>query len=138
MKKLSKLADKNYRILIVDDMSVVRKILTKILNNIGIESIIEADDGMSGWRKVEELKNKNETFDLIISDWNMMGTTGIEFLQMIREDDLVAQTPFIILSAETDAKHVKMAIQAGANGFISKPFTQLEIYKKLLNILEKK
>lgn len=73
--------DRNTRILVVDDMLTMRKIVSKILRELGFSQITEAHDGADAWKKAQA-----GDFGLIISDWNMPNCTGLEFLKMIRAD----------------------------------------------------
>ncbi|MGE4553127.1 MAG: response regulator, partial [Desulfovibrionaceae bacterium] len=71
--------DKKMRILVVDDFSTMRKIVKNILRQIGLENVVEADDGTSAW----DILNR-DNIDFIVSDWNMPKMTGIELLRKVR------------------------------------------------------
>jgi two-component system, chemotaxis family, chemotaxis protein CheY len=107
------------RILIVDDMLTIRKITKKTLNELHFKKIEEASTGAEAWQII----SKEPPFDLIICDWNMPKMTGLELLQKIRSTPEIAETPFILLTAESDMAQVKTAIQAGVDDYILKPFT---------------
>jgi two-component system chemotaxis response regulator CheY len=104
----------NLTILIVDDSEAMRTMIKHMLESAGYLNIIEADDGYSALKIL-----KTQQVDLIFSDWNMYGMTGIELLKKVREDSNI---PFIMLSVEGGAVSVNKAIEYGANDFISKPF----------------
>ncbi|MBF0588588.1 MAG: response regulator [Magnetococcales bacterium] len=105
------------RILIVDDSSVMRKIVTRGLRQAGfaIDEILEAGDGQQG---LEVLSN--QTVDLILSDWNMPNMDGLTF---VREARKTIQTPIVMVTTEGGEGKVNEAIASGANGHIKKPFT---------------
>ena len=81
------------KILIVDDMLTMRKIVSKVLREIGFTDITEACDGKEAWDK---LNSASEPFGLIISDWNMPNMTGLEFLKQVRDSEKFKKTPFCL------------------------------------------
>lgn len=123
--------NKNISILIVDDNEPIRTIIRRILENEGYVHFIEAEDGISAYRIL-----KSQKIDLIISDWNMLGMTGIELLTMIREDREMARTPFIMVSVEGLNISINRAFKSGASDFISKPFTSKELIESINRVME--
>lgn len=126
--------DPKIRILIADDMMTMRKIVAKSLKEIGFSDIIEAADGAKAW---EALMASETPVSLIVSDWNMPNSTGLDLLKQVRANERYQKTPFVLLTAEAEAKQVSEALQAGVSGYVVKPFTvtalksQLEVvYKK--------
>jgi two-component system chemotaxis response regulator CheY len=126
--------DPKTKILIVDDMLTIRKIVTKILREIGFVDITEAVDGQEAWERAQTGK-----FGLIISDWNMPKCSGLEFLKKIRADQNLAHTPFLLVTAEAERDQVAEAIKSGVDQYVVKPFsrdglkTKLEMtYKKIM------
>jgi two-component system, chemotaxis family, chemotaxis protein CheY len=119
---------KNIKILIVDDNDLMRNIIKRILECEGYKTFAEASDGSSAFNVL-----KSQKVDLIFSDWNMLGMTGIELLKKVREDDSIGKTPFIMLSVEGGAVSIDKAIKYGASAFMTKPFTK----KSLIQTLEK-
>ena len=107
------------KILIVDDMLTIRKITKKTLVDMHFKHIQEASTGMEAWQII----SKSPPFDFIICDWNMPKMTGLEVLQKIRSTPELAETPFILLTAESDIAQVKTAIDAGVDDYVLKPFT---------------
>lgn len=87
-------ADRNLRILVVDDFSTMRKIIKNILRQLGFNNVVEADDGTTAW---ETLNRDN--IDFIISDWNMPQMTGIELLRKVRGSEEYATTPFLMVNS---------------------------------------
>jgi two-component system chemotaxis response regulator CheY len=122
------------KVLILDDMMTMRKIVTKTLKEIGFVDILEAADGNQGW---ELLSTLNPPVQLIISDWNMPNCTGLELLKKVRADARYQKVPFILLTAESEAHQVAQALSIGVSGYIIKPFTSDSIREKLEQIHKK-
>jgi two-component system chemotaxis response regulator CheY len=119
--------DINMRVLVVDDMQAMIKVVIKILNSLGINNISTANDGKEALELLD-----SSSFDLIISDWNMPNINGLELLKTVRADEKLKHIPFIMLTAESQKEHFLEAIKAKVTSYISKPFTA-EIFKKKLN-----
>ena len=120
------------RALIVDDSSVMRKIVERSLRQAGMESLIIAEAG-SGVEGLEVLKAQR--FDLILSDINMPSMDGLEFVRQLRGQQLADGVPVVMITTESSEEHVKHAIQAGANGYIRKPFTADQVKQRVLPLL---
>ena len=125
-------ADKNMRILVVDDFSTMRKIIKNILRQLGYNNVTEADDGTTGW---ETLNRDN--IDFIISDWNMPQMTGIELLRKVRSSEEYASTPFLMVTAEAQQENIIEAVQAKVSNDIVKPFTAETLGQKIDKIFDK-
>ena len=119
-------ADKNMRILVVDDFSTMRKIIKNILRQLGFNNVVEADDGTTAW---ETLNRDN--IDFIISDWNMPQMTGIELLRKVRASEEFADMPFLMVTAEAQQENVIEAVQARVSNYIVKPFTAETMKQKI-------
>jgi two-component system, chemotaxis family, chemotaxis protein CheY len=124
------MVDKNMRILVIDDALTMRRIVINLLRQLGFTNMNEADDGTTGWEKLNQ-----ETFDLIISDWNMPKMTGIDLLRKVRADDKYARTPFIMVTAEGKRENVIAAVQAGVSNYIVKPFNAATLKEKLVKVI---
>ena len=107
------------RILVVDDMLTIRKIAKKILGELHFSNIREAADGLEAWNII----SNEEPFDIIFSDWNMPRMNGLELLHKLRSHPEYSEIPFIMLTAESDMDHVRIAAEAGVDNYILKPFT---------------
>ena len=121
------------RALIVDDSSVMRKIVERSLRQAGLDPLIvhEAGNGADG---LELLKVK--TVDLILSDINMPAMDGLEFLRQLRAQNLAPGVPVVMITTESSEEHVKQAILAGAQGYIRKPFTAEQVKERVLPLLD--
>ena len=105
-------------VLVVDDFATMRKIIKNVLKQIGIESVIEAENG-----KLALDVLKKEAIDLIISDWIMPEMTGIDFLKACKSDDAIKGIPFLMVTAEAQKGCIMEAIKSGVDNYIVKPFT---------------
>ncbi len=110
--------DLKMKILVVDDMSTMRRIIKNALRQLGFLNIEEAEDGQVALQKV-----KQWPVDLIITDWNMPNMDGLDLLKAIREDPTYKQIPVLMVTAQAEQKSVLEAIRAGATNYIVKPFT---------------
>jgi two-component system chemotaxis response regulator CheY len=121
------------RILIVDDSSVMRKIVERALRQAGLDPLVvhEAGSGIDG---LELLRVKQ--VDLIVSDINMPSMDGLEFLRQIKAQNLAPGVPVVMITTESSEEHVKQAILAGAKGYIRKPFTAEQVKERVLPLLK--
>ncbi len=120
------------KILIVDDMSTMRKIVKKIMRDLGYSNFDEAADGNQAWEKVQA-----GSFDLIVSDWNMPNCSGLDFLKRVRSDPRVSKTPFLLVTAEAEQHQVAEAIRSGVDQYVVKPFTTDSLKAKLESAYKK-
>lgn len=120
------------RALIVDDSSVMRKIVERSLRQAGLESLVVFEAG-SGIEGLEILKSKE--VDLILSDINMPSMDGLEFVRQIHSQHLAPEVPVVMITTESSEEHVKQAILAGARGYIRKPFTADQVKQRVLPLL---
>ena len=107
------------RVLVVDDSSTMRKIVSRSLRQAGLEfdEILEASDGQEALNVLE-----NENVDLILSDINMPNMDGLEFLRQKKENDAIKNIPVVMITTEGGADIIGEAKQLGAAGSIKKPF----------------
>src|SRR5580698_2736100 len=120
------------RTLIVDDSSVMRKIVERALRQAGLDTLVvlEASNGAEG---LDLLRTKQ--VDLILSDINMPSMDGLEFLRQLKAQRLALDVPVVMITTESSEEHVKQAIQAGAKGYIRKPFTAEQVKERVLPLL---
>lgn len=110
----------NTKILIVDDMMTMRKIVMKTLKELGFSNFAEAPDGAKAW---EMLSSPDSGFGLVVSDWNMPNATGLDLLKRVRSDSRFSKMPFFLVTAENEKEQVVEAMKVGVSGYIIKPFT---------------
>ncbi|HSI21467.1 MAG TPA: chemotaxis response regulator CheY [Methylophilaceae bacterium] len=126
------MADKNLKILIVDDFSTMRRIVRNLLKELGFTNADEAEDGVVALQKL-----KSGSFQFVVSDWNMPNMTGIELLRAIRADADLKHLPVLMVTAEAKKENIIEAAQAGASGYVVKPFTAATLEEKLNKVFEK-
>ena len=124
--------DKNIKILVVDDFPTMRRIIRNLLKELGFTNVDEAEDGAAGLEKV-----KDGSFQFVVSDWNMSNMDGLTMLQTIRATPEIAKTPVLMVTAEAKKENIIAAAQAGANGYVVKPFTAATLDEKITKIFEK-
>ena len=122
----------NTKFLVVDDFSTMRRILRNLLKNLGYLNVDEAEDGNSAL-----LKLRSDSFDFVITDWNMAGMDGLQLLKEIRMDEKLSMLPVLMVTAEAKKENIVAAAQAGASGYIVKPFTAATLDEKITKIFEK-
>ena len=113
-------------VLVVDDVASMRNILCLMLNRLGFETVVTADDARQALQKLEQ-----GDFGLVISDWQMDGMTGLELLNKTREIPELQNIPIILVSAQSSEQNSAAAKSAGAQGYLVKPF-RLEILKSTI------
>jgi len=123
------MADKNMKFLVVDDFSTMRRIVRNLLKDLGFANVEEAEDGVIALQML-----KAGEFDFVISDWNMPNMDGLTLLQSIRADERLKKLPVMMVTAEAKKENIVAAAQAGANGYVVKPFTAATLDEKLNKI----
>lgn len=118
--------------LIVDDSSVMRKIVERALRQAGLDSIT-VHEAATGVEALEVLRSCR--VDLILSDINMPSMDGLEFLRQLSLQKLAVGVPVVMITTESSEEHVRQAIQAGARGYIRKPFTAEQVKERVLPLL---
>jgi two-component system, chemotaxis family, chemotaxis protein CheY len=123
-KNLVKLPD--VKVLIIDDDSMMRDLVRRMLRRLGIEGASDATDGAEGIRRIEV---DGAEFGLVICDWNMPDTTGLEVLKSVRTTR--RDLPFLMLTGRGDAASVVAARQSGVSAYMVKPFSMAEFETKI-------
>jgi len=116
------------KIVVVDDSTAIRQSITYVLQQGGYE-VSEAKDGLDGLAVL----SKMSTVDLIITDVNMPNMDGISFIRKVRENPQFKFTPIIVLTTESQGSKMNEGKEAGATGWIVKPFSS----EKLLGVVKK-
>ncbi|MBA4381609.1 MAG: chemotaxis protein CheY [Sideroxydans sp.] len=119
----------NTKFLVVDDFSTMRRIVRNLLKELGFSNVQEAEDGVDALNKL-----RGDQFDFVVSDWNMPNMTGIELLRAIRADASLKHLPVLMVTAEAKKENIIEAAQAGASGYVVKPFTAATLDEKLKKI----
>lgn len=126
------MADKNLKFLVVDDFSTMRRIVRNLLKELGFSNVEEAEDGAVALQMLH-----GGGFDFVIADWNMPNMDGLAMLQNIRADEALKKLPVLMVTAEAKKENIVTAAQAGASGYVVKPFTAATLDEKLNKIFEK-
>ncbi len=121
--------DTSIKVLVVDDMSTMRRILKNVLKQIGFSNLVEAENGQDALNKL-----KVGDIGLIVSDWNMPVMPGIELLRTVRADAELKHLPFLMVTAEAQKENIIEAVQAGVSNYVVKPFTAEALQGKLEKI----
>ena len=117
--------------LVVDDSQSMRRILARVLKNMGCGAVFEAYNVRQAWEQLDK-----EHIDFIVSDWNMPGKKGIDLLKEVRSSERYKDVPFLMVSAEATADVILEAIKSGVNNYLPKPFTPDILQKKIEVILD--
>lgn len=112
------------RVLVADDSSTMRKIILRSLQAVGVTDTTEAADGAEAVALF-----KPGEYQMVLTDWNMPGKTGLEVIQEIRAQD--PNVPIIMITTEAEKGRVMQAIQAGVSDYLVKPFTADTLREKL-------
>jgi len=120
------------KFLIVDDFSTMRRIVRNLLKEIGYANADEAEDGVAALAKL-----KGGSFDFVVSDINMPNMNGFELLAQIKADPTLKHIPVLMVTAEAKKEDIVTAAQAGASGYIVKPFTKATLEEKLQKIVQR-
>jgi two-component system chemotaxis response regulator CheY len=129
---MDKNIDFRMKVLVADDFATMRKIVRNILKQIGFDNIVEAEDGQAA---VQVLRNEN--IGLVVTDWNMPNMSGLELLEKIRSDPKTAHLPVLMVTAEGLKENVVVAVKAGVNNYVVKPFTAEILQEKIEQIFKK-
>jgi two-component system chemotaxis response regulator CheY len=126
------MADPNMKFLVVDDFSTMRRIVRNLLKELGFTNVDEAEDGVAALQKLG-----SSSFDFVVTDWNMPNMDGLTLLQTIRKTPQFKDLPVLMITAEAKKENIIAAAQAGASGYIVKPFTAATLSEKLEKIFDK-
>ncbi|NOU10189.1 MAG: response regulator [Nitrospira sp. CG24B] len=119
------------KVLVVDDMVTMRRIVKNILKQLGFGNVDEAENGQEALQKL-----RADTFGFVVSDWNMPIMTGIEMLRAIRADEKLKTIPVLMVTAEAQQNNLIEAVQAGVSNYIVKPFTAETMQEKIGKIFK--
>ncbi len=123
-------ATKKYSVLVIEDDPASRILIVELLQAMGIDDVVESGDGKDALLKLYW----NEV-DLVISDWRMPEMNGLEFYKKAKEEGLIENTPFLMVSAENEKIKVIEAGKEGIRDYIVKPIDLLLMQKKIQKLL---
>ena len=122
-------AEKDLKILVVDDFSATRKIVVNYLSKLGYKNTVEAEDGFSALARL-----KSALFDLVVADWSMSDMSGLDLLKQMRADSDLKHIPVLMVTSEDLHGNIVTAIKAGLNDYIVRPFEEHTFKQKLEKI----
>ena len=115
------------KLLLVDDSSTMRRIQKTQLTNLGVSTVLEAENG----ELALSVLSQNMPVDVVLLDWNMPVMDGITFLRQARAKPEYKDVKIIMCTSESEKERVVEALKAGANNYIVKPFTPQALKEKL-------
>jgi len=115
--------------LVVDDSALTRRILVNTLRAIGFTVVVEAADASSA------IAQCTPDLDIIVTDWNMPGMTGVEMVRTIRSTPSLARIPVLLVTARNVKDDVVEAVEAGVSGYVVKPFTPDSLRRRIDELL---
>lgn len=118
------------KVLVVDDSTVMRKVLIGALSRANITEVDQASDGAEAVQAVQQ-----NDYTLVLMDWNMPNMLGIDAVRAIRAQGKT--TPIIMVTTEAEKSRVIDALKAGANNYVIKPFEPATIVAKIQDTLAK-
>ena len=119
------------KILIVDDSRIIHKIVGSIVRTLDYVP----DSAMNGEEALEHLRKNPDEFALVLLDWNMPVMNGIDCLRAVKEDPELSGIPVMMLTTESEAGRMALALREGAANYCTKPFTPEGLATKILECL---
>lgn len=129
----NKMVNKDIKILIVDDLPAMRKIIAHHLKQADFENVMLASNVIEAMELLQEDK-----FDLVLSDWKMPDKDGLDLLEAMQKDKDLVKIPFIIITAEDGEENVLKAINAGVTNYIVKPLSSKILESKIHEVFSGK
>ncbi|MCB0340677.1 MAG: response regulator [Pseudobdellovibrionaceae bacterium] len=122
---------KETQILVVDDSMNIRQIICDNLRRLGYTRIESAGDANEGYGRLMNLKNEGSPVGLVLSDLNMPGPSGLDFLKQVRAQPEFSKLPFVLVTTESEKGAVIEAAVNGVSGYIVKPFNLETLTQRL-------
>lgn len=122
---------KETHILVVDDSLNIRRLVVDSLNRMGFTKITAAEDAVEAFNKLNSANESDKPVRLVLSDLNMPGPSGLEFLKQVRANENYKELPFILVTTESEKGSVIEAAMSGVSGYIVKPFNIETLTKRL-------
>lgn len=125
-------AARELNILIVDDQQTMRALAKSCLNQIGVLRVADAADGKAALNRMLQ-----QRYDVVICDWIMPDMDGLTLLGQVRKNAALKTTPFIMASAHSAKDKIQLALAAGANVYVQKPFKSADLKGAIESIVGK-
>lgn len=120
------MAKKQPNIMLIDDEELTQELIRHMLRELDLGIV---DSYSSCDKALRQIKKMPEHFDLIISDWDVPGMSGLDFLKEVRK--INKDVPFVMVTGNTSKDFVIKAVQAGVTDYIGKPFTANSLLTKV-------
>ncbi len=127
----------NTKFLIVDDFATMRKVVKKVLTELGYNDVHEAADGKIAFDMLGQAQTAGVPFSCVISDWNMPNMTGLECLKACKAEAHFKNIPFMLVTAESEKEQIIEAVRAGVSEYVIKPFNAATLKEKLTKVYNK-
>jgi two-component system chemotaxis response regulator CheY len=121
----------NMKVLVVDDISTMRRIVTRALHELGFAHAEEAENGQEALAKL-----KADHFGLVVCDWNMPEMGGLDFVRAIRADAESKSLPVLMVASPAQKDRLGEVLEAGASSCLVKPFTPEALQEKISDLLQ--
>jgi len=118
------------KIVIADPSPGNRQYLKKMLSDIGFKNVLEAADGDIAWGHVDNLREEGQ-IELIISEWELPKTSGLDLLKKVKADDSLKKTKFLMITGEAAQQNVVIAVKSGVNNVMVRPFSANTLMEKI-------
>ena len=128
---------KETHVLVVDDSLNIRRIVVDSLQRLGFKKITVAEDAFEAQGKLKFFSESENPVGLVLSDLNMPGPSGLEFLKQCRADAAFATLPFLLVTTESEKGAVIEAAASGVSGYVVKPFNLETLTKKIKDAYKK-
>lgn len=125
------------RFIVIDDFATMRKIIKKVLSELGYTNIDEAEDGAKALPMIQKASSSGQPYQCIISDWNMPNMQGIDLLKACKADGALKDIPFMLVTAEGEQKQIVEAAKAGVSDYVVKPFNAQTLKEKLQKVYDR-
>ena len=122
-------------VLVIDDEPFIRKLISRMLYEMNVKLIAEAEDGAEGLSKIRQSRTG---YDVIICDLEMPKMNGFEFVRQLRKDQTVPNpaVPVLILTGHSDEDNLQESVKLGIHGFLTKPVSKANLEKRLLGAMK--
>ncbi len=121
------------KLIVADDSRMVRGIVARVIDAMGYEAIQAAN----GREALMALETDGKDVKLVLLDWNMPILNGLDVIKKMRSDDRFKKIPVLMVSTESEEERIKEALTAGAQGYVTKPFTPDQLEEAIRRVLTK-
>ncbi len=128
---------KEIHILVVDDSANIRRMVVDAMNRLGYNKITTSEDANDALEKLKHFMETPSPIGLVLSDLNMPGPSGLDFLKTVRSDQRLTDLPFMLVTTESEKGAVIQAAMSGVSAYIVKPFNMETLMKRLTDAWKK-